>query len=141
MKTYKMRFNTTSISDNFKWRILSEDGDEVLVTDVFIDGQAYTTRDNISGIGYKYHITCKGNCSIKNNIAYITTPPKESALKRHILKTISYRFLGTLTTMLTAYFLGAPLVFASLLGVGELLIKPIIYFFHERLWYKFIKIK
>jgi uncharacterized membrane protein len=29
---------------------------------------------------------------------------------------------------------------ASLLGVGELVIKPVIYFFHERLWYKYIRI-
>lgn len=141
MKTYKIRFNTSSIETNSKWRVISEDGDENFVQDVFIDGQAYTTKDNISGLGYKYHITCKGICTISNNIAYIRTPPKESALTRHILKTISYRFLGTLTTVFTAYLLGAPLALASLLGVGELIIKPFIYFIHERIWYKFIKLK
>jgi uncharacterized membrane protein len=62
-------------------------------------------------------------------------------LKRHILKTFSYRILGTLTTVITAYMLGASIELSSLLGVGELLIKPIIYFFHERIWYKFIRIK
>ena len=66
---------------------------------------------------------------------------KESALTRHILKTISYRFLGTLTTVLTAYSLGVSLELSSLLGFGELLIKPIIYFLHERFWYKFLSIK
>ena len=64
----------------------------------------------------------------------------ESNLIRHILKTISYRIFGTLTTVTVAYSLGASLSLASLLGVGELVIKPIIYFFHERLWYKYIKI-
>ena len=64
----------------------------------------------------------------------------ESNLVRHILKTVSYRILGTLTTITIAYSLGASLSMASLLGVGELVIKPIIYFFHERLWYKYIKI-
>ena len=64
----------------------------------------------------------------------------ESNLVRHILKTVSYRILGTLTTITIAYSLGAALSMASLLGVGELVIKPIIYFFHERLWYKYIKI-
>jgi len=62
-------------------------------------------------------------------------------LKRHILKTITYRILGTLTTVITAYMLGASLEVSSLLGLGELLIKPIIYFFHERLWYKLIRLK
>ena len=66
---------------------------------------------------------------------------EESPLTRHILKTLSYRILGTLTTVIVAYSLGASIEMSSLLGVGELLIKPIIYFLHERLWYKFIRVK
>ena len=31
--------------------------------------------------------------------------------------------------------------FSALLGVGELIMKPFIYFGHERLWYKYIRIK
>jgi len=64
-----------------------------------------------------------------------------SDIKRHILKTLTYRILGTLTTVITAYFLGASIEVSSLIGLGELLIKPIIYFLHERVWYKLIKIK
>jgi uncharacterized membrane protein len=60
---------------------------------------------------------------------------------RHILKTITYRFLGTLTTVGVAYSLGAPIEVSALLGVSELVLKPFIYFAHERLWYKFIKVK
>ena len=74
----------------------------------------------------------------KNNTTYTE---KETAFLRHILKTISYRLLGTLTTVLVAYGLGASIQLSSLLGVGELLIKPVIYFFHERIWYKYIRIK
>ena len=59
---------------------------------------------------------------------------------RHILKTLSYRIFGTLVTVITAYSLGASIELSSLLGVGELMIKPIVYFFHERIWYKFIRI-
>jgi len=62
-------------------------------------------------------------------------------LKRHLLKTITYRILGTITTVVTAYSLGASLTVSSLLGVGELLLKPIIYFLHERIWFKYIRIK
>lgn len=61
--------------------------------------------------------------------------------KRHILKTITYRILGTLTTVVTAYLLGASIQVSSLLGLGELLLKPIIYFIHERIWYKYVKLK
>ena len=53
---------------------------------------------------------------------------EDSPLTRHILKTFSYRILGTLTTVTTAYMLGASFELSSLLGIGELLIKPIIYF-------------
>jgi uncharacterized membrane protein len=66
---------------------------------------------------------------------------KDAPLKRHILKTMSYRILGTLATVITAYALGASIELSSLLGVSELLIKPIIYFLHERFWYKFIRLK
>jgi len=61
--------------------------------------------------------------------------------KRHILKTITYRVLGTLTTIVTAYLLGASIQVSSLLGLGELLLKPIIYFIHERIWFKYVKFK
>jgi len=62
-------------------------------------------------------------------------------LKRHILKTLTYRFFATLTTIGTALLLGASIEASSLIGLGELLIKPFIYFIHERAWYKMIKIK
>lgn len=65
----------------------------------------------------------------------------EQSLKRHILKTITYRILGTATTIITAYSLGASLKVSSLLGVGELVLKPIIYFLHERIWFNKIKMK
>jgi uncharacterized membrane protein len=65
----------------------------------------------------------------------------DAPLKRHILKTISYRILGTLITIISAYTLGVSFELSSLLGIGELLIKPVVYFLHERVWYKFIRVK
>jgi len=59
--------------------------------------------------------------------------------KRHLVKTITYRILGTLTTVIGAYLIGGSLKIASLLGLGELILKPIIYFLHERVWYRYIK--
>ena len=60
-------------------------------------------------------------------------------VKRHILKTISYRVIGTLTTVIVAYLLGASNEMSSLLGSGELILKPLLYFLHERVYYKWIK--
>ena len=59
--------------------------------------------------------------------------------KRHILKSVSYRILGTFITVLLAILVGLPIKWAGIVGVGELIIKPIIYFFHERFWYKWVK--
>jgi uncharacterized membrane protein len=61
-------------------------------------------------------------------------------VKRHILKTISYRIIGTLTTVIVAYLLGASIEISSLLGLGELILKPIFYFLHERIWFKYIRL-
>lgn len=141
IKTYQIRYNTVSKNENERWRLI-ENGNETLVSDIIIDGHTYTTKDWIPEINdYKWHVSCLGYCEIKNNIAYIKTIKEDSVLIRHILKTISYRFFGTLTTFCVAYLLGAPIEISALLGIGELIMKPFIYFFHERLWYKYVRIK
>jgi uncharacterized membrane protein len=65
----------------------------------------------------------------------------KASYKRHLLKTVSYRILGSTITVSTAFFLGAPIELASMMGLGELVVKPIFYFLHERVWYNYIKIK
>ena len=60
-------------------------------------------------------------------------------VKRHIAKSISYRFIGTITTIILTVSAGLPLKWAGMVGLGELVLKPIIYFLHERAWYKWIK--
>jgi len=140
-KEYQIRFNTHSKSDLDRWRLI-ENGNEIIVSNIIIDGHTYTTKDWMEDINdFKWHISCQGHCNIKDNVAYIKTIKEESVLLRHILKTITYRFLATITTVLIAYSLGVSLEVSSLLGVGELLIKPVIYFFHERTWYNFLSIK
>lgn len=61
------------------------------------------------------------------------------AVKRHIAKAITYRVVGTLTTIMLTIAAGLPIKWAGMVGVAELLFKPIIYFLHERVWYQFIK--
>jgi uncharacterized membrane protein len=60
-------------------------------------------------------------------------------IKRHLAKAISYRCIGTSQTMIISYILTGNIVIASSVGVIELCIKPIVYFLHERVWYKWIK--
>jgi hypothetical protein len=140
IKKFQIRYNTQSTSDIDRWRLI-EDGNEILVSDIIIDGHTFTTKDWMPELNeHKWHISCEGHCNVENNIAYVKTVKEESVLTRHVLKTISYRILGTLITVTAAYSLGASIEMSSLIGVGELAIKPVVYFLHERFWYKFIKV-
>ncbi len=56
--------------------------------------------------------------------------------KRHILKTISYRFFGTLDTIIIAWIItGNPLTGLKI-GVVEVVTKMLLYYLHERVWYR-----
>ena len=56
--------------------------------------------------------------------------------KRHLLKTITWRIVGTLDTILISWFIsGDPLIGLSI-GTAEMFTKMILYYFHERIWYK-----
>jgi len=65
----------------------------------------------------------------------------DTSVYRHILKTFSYRLIASITTVITAWSMGLSLEMSSLLGISEIMIKPTIYFFHERIWFKYIRIK
>ena len=56
--------------------------------------------------------------------------------KRHLLKTITWRVIGTLDTMLLAWVIsGNPLTGLSI-GFAEVITKMVLYYIHERAWYK-----
>ena len=59
--------------------------------------------------------------------------------KRHIAKTISYRVISTLIGMLTMFIVTGSVKAGVAFGAAELLWKPIQYYFHERIWYRWIK--
>jgi uncharacterized membrane protein len=140
-KTYQIRYNTVSQNDTERWRLI-ENGNETLVANIIIDGSTYTTKDWIEEIqDYKWHITCEGHCEVKNNIAYIKTVKEKSVLKRHIFKSISWRVIGTIDTMILGWVVtGNPLTGLKI-GTLEVLTKMTLYFLHERIWYKYVKIK
>jgi uncharacterized membrane protein len=59
--------------------------------------------------------------------------------KRHIAKTISYRIISTLFGFLIMWWATGSVEFGAAFGVAELLYKPIQYYIHERIWYRWIK--
>ena len=59
--------------------------------------------------------------------------------KRHIAKTISYRLISTLIGFATMLVVTGSVKAGAAFSIAELLWKPIQYYVHERIWYKWIK--
>lgn len=59
--------------------------------------------------------------------------------KRHIAKTVSYRLLSTLIGFAIMLIITGSVKMGTAFGVAELLYKPIQYYIHERIWYRWIK--
>ena len=53
---------------------------------------------------------------------------------RSVAKTISWRTVGTLDTIIISYFITGNLVMAASIGSIEVITKMILYYFHERAW-------
>ena len=58
---------------------------------------------------------------------------KES-VKRSLIKTLSWRLIGTIDTIFISYLITGTFTSAISIGVFEVCSKMILYFFHERLW-------
>lgn len=56
--------------------------------------------------------------------------------KRHIAKTITWRILDTLDTFLLSWFISNNVMIGFQIGFFELVTKMILYYAHERLWFK-----
>ena len=61
------------------------------------------------------------------------------AKKRHIVKTITWRIVGTLDTFLLSWLITGSAKIGAAIGGIEIVTKMILYYFHERAWYKFSK--
>jgi uncharacterized membrane protein len=53
---------------------------------------------------------------------------------RSILKSISWRMIGTIDTILISWLITGEVTLALSIGIIELFTKMVLYFFHERLW-------
>ncbi|MEO8665913.1 MAG: DUF2061 domain-containing protein [Ignavibacteria bacterium] len=60
---------------------------------------------------------------------------------RSIVKAISWRITGTIDTIIIAFFVTGNYTKAFEIGLTEVFTKMTLYYFHERLWMKFINSK
>ncbi len=75
--------------------------------------------------------TLEINIKTENN----STKSKEE-IKRSIFKTISWRVIGTITTVMISWLITGTLALAFSIGIVELTSKLVLYYFHERTWNK-----
>jgi uncharacterized membrane protein len=105
--------------------------DDILVSDIVING-------NFNSDGE--YLIIDGEVDVVDGIAYIKGLRSENSIARHLAKTISWRVVGTLDTMLLAWIITGDLNIGLAIGGTEVITKMILYFIHERIWFKFIKI-
>jgi uncharacterized membrane protein len=60
----------------------------------------------------------------------------DQSVKRHIAKTITWRIVGTIDTMLLGWIVSGDIKIGLSVGGLELLTKMGLYYVHERVWYK-----
>ena len=59
--------------------------------------------------------------------------------KRHAIKAITWRIIGTLDTMIISWIITGSWKWGLAIGGVEVFTKMILYFLHERVWYRFSK--
>jgi uncharacterized membrane protein len=61
------------------------------------------------------------------------------AHKRHLAKTVSWRVIGTLDTMIISWAVTGSWEWGLAIGGIEVFTKMVLYYLHERVWYKYSK--
>ena len=63
----------------------------------------------------------------------------KSHAKRSLAKTISWRILATTDTFIIAWLITGKIDWAAGIATIEVATKMILYYWHERIWYKYIR--
>ena len=61
---------------------------------------------------------------------------RDPSVKRHLAKTITWRIIGTIDTMVLSWIITGDAMMGLKIGGVEVITKMILYYFHERIWYR-----
>lgn len=61
---------------------------------------------------------------------------KDQSHKRHIAKTITWRIVGTIDTIILSWIISGNPVTGLKIGLAEVITKMLLYYLHERAWFK-----
>ena len=65
--------------------------------------------------------------------------PKKARI-RHIAKTVTWRIVGTIDTIVLGWLISGDAKIGMTIGGFEVVTKMILYYFHERAWFRFGKL-
>lgn len=65
------------------------------------------------------------------------TQKTKVTVKRHLLKTVTWRIVGTIDTMLLSGLITGSWKTGLAIGGVEVITKMVLYFLHERIWYRY----
>ena len=64
----------------------------------------------------------------------------EDARSRHMAKTITWRIVGTVDTILLGWLVSGDAKIGMAIGGLEVMTKMVLYYIHERAWYKLVRL-
>ncbi|NHF60942.1 DUF2061 domain-containing protein [Flavobacteriaceae bacterium TP-CH-4] len=72
----------------------------------------------------------------KSSKSHYTSDKNSEKPIRSVAKAVSWRFIGTMDTLLISYLLTGKVVLAASIASIDFITKMVLYFFHERIWNK-----
>ena len=127
-KTSKIKISKRHLAKSLTWRVIG-------TIDTFIFG-CFITGDLNDGIKLSVITAVTKLVWYYIHERYWFNSSNTDSNRRHIIKTFSWRAIGTIDTILFGWILtGDPLTAIKIGGI-ETVSKMILYFGHEKLWYK-----
>ena len=125
-----MKFNLSKrhIAKTITWRILAS-------TDTFVLSFLFLNDIKSSVAIVSFEFFSKMILYYIHERVWFNSLFKE-ANKRHLLKTFSWRVVGTLDTVLITWFITGNPLLGFEIGSVEVVSKMILYYLHEKLWYR-----
>jgi uncharacterized membrane protein len=123
-----MRINRRHLAKTVSWRIVGTL--DTLVFTLLLTGDI-TTSISLSG----YTVITKMVWYYLHERVWFHAPINE-ANSRHLIKTFTWRGIGTLDTILISFLLTGDGTLGLQIGGVETITKMILYYLHEKLWYR-----
>ncbi|WP_055444112.1 DUF2061 domain-containing protein [Lacinutrix himadriensis] len=122
------------IAKTITWRIIGTI--DTIILSWIISGDPFTGLK----IGFAEVITKMTLYYLHERVWFKINLSKEGEIlesrKRHIAKTVTWRFIGTIDTMTLAWLISGDPLAALKIGFAEVVTKMLLYYLHERAWYK-----